>query len=225
MANTTMTPNLDRTERIVTALAGGVALAAAARASGGRIPLAAASVALLARAATGYCPIVARTRNGESETRRRLGGPRGAHLQAQTRIDRPPDEVYAFWRDLDRLSAALPRLVSVVELDRKRSEWSLGDRARWTAEIINDEPGRVIGWQTLAGADVVSAGSVRFNEAANNATDLVVHMQYSPPFGRLGASLAELFGKGATDIVEESLAAAKQAIESATPQLATEPSR
>jgi len=117
------------------------------------------------------------------------------------------------------------RLVSAVELDRNRSEWALGDRARWTAEIINDEPGRVIGWQTLAGADIVSAGSVRFNEAGNNATDLVVHMQYSPPFGRLGASLAELFGKGATDIVEESLAAAKQAIESATPRLATEPSR
>ncbi len=225
MANTTMTPNLGSTERIVTALAGGVALAAAARASKGRIPLAAASAALLARAATGYCPIVARTRNGDSETKRRLGGARGSHLLAQTRIERPPDQVYAFWRDLDRLSAALPPLVSAAEVDDTRSEWSLGDRARWTAEIINDEPGKVIGWQTLSGADIVSAGSVRFNEADGNATELVVHMQYSPPFGRLGASLAELFGKGATEIVEESLAAAKRAIESAAPQPVPQPSR
>jgi uncharacterized membrane protein len=213
MTSTSIIPNLDRTERIVTAIAGGVALAAAATASRGRVPLAAASAALLARAATGYCPIVARTRNADSETKRRLGGPRGAHLQAQTRIERPPHEVYAFWRDLDRLSAALPRFVSATEIDAARSEWSLGDRARWTAEIINDEPGKLIGWQTLSGADIVSAGSVRFNDAGGNATDLVVHMQYSPPFGRLGASLAELFGKGANEIVEESLAAAKQAIE------------
>jgi uncharacterized membrane protein len=213
MTSTSIIPNLDRTERIVTAIAGGVALAAAATASRGRVPLAAASAALLARAATGYCPIVARTRNADSETKRRLGGPRGAHLQAQTRIERPPHEVYAFWRDLDRLSAALPRFVSATEIDAARSEWSLADRARWTAEIINDEPGKLIGWQTLSGADIVSAGSVRFNDAGGNATDLVVHMQYSPPFGRLGASLAELFGKGANEIVEESLAAAKQAIE------------
>lgn len=217
MTYTTMIPNLDRSERIVTAIAGGVALAAAVRASRGRVPLVAASAALLARAATGYCPIVARTRNSDSETRRHLGGARGAHLQAQTRIERPPREVYAFWRDLDRLSAALPRLVSATQLDDTRSEWSLADRARWTAEIINDEPGKVIGWQTLSGADIVSAGSVRFNEADGNATDLVVHMQYSPPFGRLGASLAELFGQGATGIVEESLAAAKQALEQSAP--------
>ena len=212
-----MTPNLDRTERLVTAIAGGVTLVAGARAARGRLPLIAASAALLARAATGYCPIVARTRSTDSETRRRLGGSRGAHLQAQARIERPPREVYAFWRDLDRLSAALPRLVSATEVDATRSEWSLGELARWTAEIINDEPGKVIGWQTLSGADVVSAGSVRFNAADGNATDLVVHMQYSPPFGRLGASLAELFGKGATEIVEDSLAAAKQAIERSAP--------
>ena len=93
MTYTTMTPNLDRTERIVTAIAGGVALVAAVRAARGRVPLVAASAALLARAATGYCPIAARTRHADSETKRRLGGPRGAHLQAQTQIGR------ASWRE------------------------------------------------------------------------------------------------------------------------------
>ena len=40
-----------------------------------------------------------------------------------------------------------------------------GQTIEWDAEIINEIPAELIGWRTLDGADVVSAGSVRFKAA------------------------------------------------------------
>ena len=99
-------------------------------------------------------------------------GPEGAHLRAATTIAQPVETVYAFWRNLDHLSMALPSTITIERLDDRRSRWSLAPAtgsaptlATWTAEIINDEPERVIGWRTVDESDIVSAGSVQFKEA------------------------------------------------------------
>jgi uncharacterized membrane protein len=86
--------------------------------------------------------------------------------------------------------------------------------ATWTAEIINDVPERVIAWRTVGESDIVSAGSVQFKEApGGQGTELSVHMQYSPPFGRLGAGLAGLFGRGADQVVTQCLRDIKRYLE------------
>jgi uncharacterized membrane protein len=216
-------PNVSPTERIVTALAGLGALALAAELPRARGPLAALSGALMFRGATGYCPAYAAAGKPArtTSTRQALAGARGAHLRAATTIAQPVETVYAFWRNLDHLSMALPAAIAIERLDDRRSRWSLTPArgsvptiATWTAEIINDESEKVIGWRTVDDSDIVSAGSVQFRDApAGQGTEVLVHMQYSPPFGRVGAGLAGVFGHGADQVVSQCLRDIKRYLE------------
>ena len=74
-----------------------------------------------------------------------------------------------------------------------------GTIVEWDAEINNEVPNKLIAWRSLEGSDVVSAGSVNFDAARRRArgTRVTVHLQYSPPGGKVGAAVARLFGRDA----------------------------
>ena len=61
-----------------------------------------------------------------------------------------------------------------------------GVRLEWDAEIINDMPNELIAWRSVAGSDVMHAGSVRFEPTAGGACIVRVTLQYDPPGGELG---------------------------------------
>ena len=88
-----------------------------------------------------------------------------------------------------------------------------GTHVEWNAEIINEVPGKVIGWRSLEGSDVVSAGSVNFEEAGGS-TRLRVRLQYSPPGGKMGDAVARLMGRDAATEIREDLQQLKQQVES-----------
>ena len=84
----------------------------------------------------------------------------------------------------------------------------------WEAEIINDVENKVIGWQSLPGGDVVTAGSVNFDTVRDGrSTQVSVHFQYAPPGGRAGSLLAMLFGREPSQTVREDLRRLKQLLE------------
>ena len=78
-------------------------------------------------------------------------------------------------------------------MSRWRAKGPAGTVVEWDAEIINEVPNQVIGWRSLEGSDVVSAGSVNFDSAGRRrGTRVRVHLQYSPPGGKVGAAVARL---------------------------------
>ena len=81
-------------------------------------------------------------------------------------------------------------------------------------EIINDVENSVIGWKSLPGSDVVTAGSVNFSTVrAGRSTQVSVHLQYSPPASRAGALLAGIFGRNPASMIREDLRRLKQLLE------------
>ena len=84
-------------------------------------------------------------------------------------INAPPEQVYRFWRRLDLLPTVMPHLEEVEQLDTKRSRWTAKAFNQvpisWEAEIINEVPFETIGWQTLPGQAIQTAGSVTFKPA------------------------------------------------------------
>ena len=85
----------------------------------------------------------------------------------------------------------------------------------WDAEIINDVPNRVIGWQSIEGSTVVTAGSVNFDELPDGSgTTVRVRLQYDPPAGKLGAAVARLLGEEPSVQIGEDLRRFKQLMES-----------
>ena len=128
---------------------------------------------LLRRGMTGRCHTYElfgiNTAGTGSDTRRVLGGGGGITVDESVTIDRPVELLYRFWRNLENLPRFMPHLESVERvtdtLSRWRAEGPGGSHVEWSAEIINEVPNQVIGWRSIEGSDVVSAGSVHFDDA------------------------------------------------------------
>jgi len=184
-----------------------------------RARVAMTAAGLIGRAVSGYCPVNAMLGRERSrdDTRRALGGGKGTFLRERVIVRAPIEKLYTFWRDPANLPRVMPYLERVEPIDATRSHWTIagpaGTRLEWDAEVINEVPFETIGWQSLPGADVASAGSVHFREVERGLTEVVVTMQYDPPAGRLGASLAALIGPSAGTRVHRALEEFKRSME------------
>ena len=182
--------------------------------------IAAAGASLIVRGATGHCPVYSATgiSTAASDSREALAGRRGVHVDEAMTINRSREELYAFWRRFEDLPRFMTHLVSVKQIDQRQTHWiakaPAGRTVEWDAEIINEIPNELIGWRTLAGSSVVSAGSVRFRPAPDGrGTEVRVRLQYAPPAGKLGATIAWLLGHEPSKTIREDLRRFKQLIE------------
>ena len=221
--------NVGKGERWLSMVAGGALAAYGARRRdlpGGLA--AAAGAALLYRGATGHCAISERIGRDtahrghaaiadvDSDTRQRLGGPRGIPVEETLTINRPISEVYRFWRNFENLPRFMNHLESVSVRENGISHWvakgPAGIPVEWDARIINEIENRLIAWQSLQGSIVATAGSVHFEEVPGG-TLVHVRFQYDPPAGKLGATVARLFGEEPSIQVREDLARLKKILE------------
>jgi uncharacterized membrane protein len=212
-------PNISKTERWTSSLMGTAFALVGLQRSNKALGL--AGLALLGRGASGYCPVSAalgRDTASPYDTRARLGGSKGTRVEAAITIYRPQMEVYAYWRNFENLPNFMDHLESVQDLDGLHSRWvakgPLSVPVEWKAEIINDVPPELIAWRTVGESDVVSAGSVRFKQApGDHGTEVRVKLQYDPPAGKIGATVAWMLGEDAQQTIEADLLRFKQLIE------------
>lgn len=133
-------------------------------------------------------------------------------------INRPAEELYRFWRNLENLPNIMPHLKSVTVQDDTRSHWvvkaPLGMNVEWDAEIVRDDPGRLIAWRSLPGATVDNWGSVTFVPlSGDRGTAVRAEFEYRPPAGVLGRKIAKLFGQAPEQQVGTDLRPFKQLME------------
>jgi uncharacterized membrane protein len=208
--------NVGRVERLLSMVAGGALAAYGMRrrsTPGGAATLAGA--ALLHRGATGHCNVYGAlgiNRAGShasghgtgeiadrgSDTRQKLGGSRGIRVEESVTVNRPIADVYRFWRNFENLPQFMQHLELVATREAGISHWvakgPAGMTVEWDARIINEIENKLIGWQSLEGSTIATAGSVNFDET-EHGTRIRVNLQYSPPGGKLGAAVARLFGE------------------------------
>ena len=228
--------NVGHMERWLSMVAGGVLAAYALKRRG--LPGGAAALAgaaSLYRGATGHCDVYqamgVNTANGKgtgrlagigSDTRKRLGGSRGIHVEQAVTVMKPVSEVYRFWRNFENLPKFMQHLESVAEREEGISHWvakgPAGMRVEWDARVINDIDDKVIGWQSLEGSMISTAGSVNFRDTGRG-TDVRVHLQYNPPGGKLGAAIAWMLGEEPSIQVMEDLRRFKRLLESPSARL------
>ena len=219
--------NINEVERWLS-LGAGIGLAAYGlmgrkRGTGTGLALAGLGGALVKRGITAHCDAYGlmgiNTSHTSDDTRSALGGRAGVHVDESVTINQPVEILYRFWRNLENLPRFMRHLESVERVTDTLSRWRAkgpgGSTLEWNAEIINEVPNQVIGWKSIEGSDVVSAGSVNFDEAAaGRGARVTVHLQYSPPGGNAGAALAKLFGMDAATEIREDLQRFKQLLES-----------
>jgi uncharacterized membrane protein len=133
-------------------------------------------------------------------------------------INRPAEEIYAFWHDFQNLARFMNHVESVQVTGDERSHWVVkgpaGKRVEWEAETVEDRPNELIAWRSLEGSTVQNSGSVRFEPAAGRRGTVVrVELEYYPPVGLLGATVAKLLGEDPKAQLEEDLRRLKQLME------------
>jgi uncharacterized membrane protein len=141
----------------------------------------------------------------------------GRHVARSITVGRPRDEVYAFWRNLENLPRFMKHLESVEVLDERHSRWRAkapaGRTVEWKAEMLADSPD-LIAWRSLPGSRVANSGRVRFTDAAGDrGTEVHLELHYDPPAGKLGVTVAKLFGEEPAQQVADDLRRFKQVLE------------
>ncbi|HSK09429.1 MAG TPA: SRPBCC family protein [Vicinamibacterales bacterium] len=174
-----------------------------------------ANVAMAAAAVAGVTllDLVAGRRRSAHDVSRRL-----EHVTKAMTVNRPPAEVYEFWRNFENLPRFMRHLASVEVTGPGRSRWVArgpgGVRVRWDAEVVEERPGEFIAWRSLPGAAVENAGWVSFRPApGDRGTEVSVRLTYHPPAGRLGAGVAWLFGREPEQQLREDMRRFKQVME------------
>jgi uncharacterized membrane protein len=140
------------------------------------------------------------------------------HVKKAITVNRSPDEVYRFWHDFQNLPRFMDHLESVKVTGDRRSHWKAkapaGKTVEWDAEIVEDRPNELIAWRSVDGADVRNSGSVRFVPApGGRGTEIRVELEYAPPGGVIGATIAKLFGEEPAQQVGSDLRRLKQVLE------------
>jgi len=129
-----------------------------------------------------------------------------------------PDEAYRFWRKFENFPRFMYHVEEVRSLGDRRSHWKakapLGRTVEWDAEIVEDRPGEMIAWRSVAGSQVPNAGSVSFKKLpGDRGTAVRVELGYDPPGGVVGATFAKLFGREPGQQVDQDLRRFKAMLE------------
>jgi uncharacterized membrane protein len=124
----------------------------------------------------------------------------GVKVEQVVTINRTIEEVYGYWRNFANFPNFMRHLKQVEVLDSQRSRWTAkapaGMSVRWEAEIVQDQEAEWLAWRSLPGSDIENSGSVRFAPAPGaRGTEVRVQLEYVPPAGRVGRTIAMLFGE------------------------------
>jgi uncharacterized membrane protein len=133
-------------------------------------------------------------------------------------INRPAEEVYAFWRNFENLPLFMHHLEEVRVRDEKKSHWVFKGPTQkifeWDAEITSDRLNEFISWRSVGNSEIEHAGSVEFRPDSGG-TRILVTLAYNPPAGKAGHIVAQMIGQAPEQQMEDDLKNLKNNLEQA----------
>lgn len=114
-------------------------------------------------------------------------------------INRPPEEVYQFWRQLENLPEVMGFLEYAGPAEQNLYHWRargpVGPAFEWMSEVTEDVPGKRLAWRSVEGSDLETWGKVTFESTEEHeSTLLTVKFTFCPPASATGAALKFLSG-------------------------------
>jgi uncharacterized membrane protein len=151
----------------------------------------------------------------------RNGGAAPITVEKTIKIKAPPDEVFRFWSDYRNFPRFMSHVLEVCDLGDGKSHWVVdgpaGTKTYWDAEVTELTPNEQICWKTMENHGVSHCGSIQFSPNQNGGTLVHLKMQYTPPLGIFGNTLARIFGADPKTEMEQDLARMKTMIETGHP--------
>jgi uncharacterized membrane protein len=133
-------------------------------------------------------------------------------------VDRSAEQAYSFWRNFENLPRFMTYLESVRNEGDRLSHWTArgpaGTKIEWDAELVRDEPNRLIAWKSVNSPAFENAGSVRFEPAPGGRGTIVrVEMDFAPSGGILNSALGKVLGADIGSRILHDLRNFKQVLE------------
>jgi uncharacterized membrane protein len=174
---------------------------------------AALGTGFIVRGAAGICPVYRAMEIDGTKSE-------SVNIRTTLKVNKPRMEVYSAWRNLGSLPRFMKHLKNVTEINGTRSHWEAKIpetspvSISWDAEIVKDEPGVLLSWQSLPGSAVYNAGKIEFHDAlGDQGTEIRATVIYRPPAGNIGTGIAKLFNPLFRKIVKEDIMGFKEYIE------------
>lgn len=147
------------------------------------------------------------------QSRSSVRGGKGTKAEMHMTIQRPREDLFAFWRNFENLPRVMEHVESVECLDEKRSRWrvrTLKDKTvEWESEVINERANEMIAWRTLEGSQVHHAGSIWFTPAPGGlGTEVKLAVEYEG--SAFADAIAKLFRRSPEQQMREDLRRFKQ---------------
>ncbi len=159
-------------------------------------------------------------RPGAGDTNRaRPGTPADApEVERSITIGRPAGELYRRWREPETLSQVMGHAAEVRDAGEGRTHWRvhapLGQSLEWETRVVEERPGELIRWESLAGAALANEGSVTFRPAPGDwGTEVTLHFRFDPPGGAAGTAAAKLMEAVPKTLVSKALRRFKSLVE------------
>lgn len=172
---------------------------------------------LLYRGATGNCAAYSALGKTKPDNRSR-----NVNIQVRQIVNRPRKDVYEFWRNFENLPLFMEHLESVDSLNDSIFVWQakipggLG-KVRWKTEIVKERPYQLIGWHSLPGSTIESAGKIEFKDVTEHSTEVHVVISYHAPGGIPGEGAARLINPVFEDVLREDITNFKAYMEKKIP--------
>jgi uncharacterized membrane protein len=108
------------------------------------------------------------------------------------------EALYEEWRDFTRFPRFMENVERVEKLDERRSRWTIkapaGSSVDLVTRVIDEQPGKLIAWESEPESDIRTEGRVEFLDAGPGRGTMVrLLIRYEPPGGMVGKGLAKLF--------------------------------
>jgi uncharacterized membrane protein len=167
---------------------------------------------LVARGVIGHCAVYRAlgvdSRSADDDTR---GS--GVRLEHSVTVQRPVEDVYAFWRQVENWPQVMPHIHSITRSGRNRFHCSIkgatGTTLTWDGVITDDRPKRQISWQSLAMSGGTNRGTVRFRPVGEG-TEVRMSLHYDPQGGPVGVMTGKMLGDDPAHRIVEQLNSFKE---------------
>jgi uncharacterized membrane protein len=169
---------------------------------------------LLKRGVTGYCEV-----NHLLKRNTAIKKAAAMEVKATFTINKPREEVYAYWRNFENLPSFMKHLEDVEVVDENRSSWTAKlpggiGKVSWEAVIEEEELNSLISWTSLPGSTIDNAGEIRFSDAPRNeGTEVRARISYRLPAGDVGSLAGKLFNPVVEKMIREDLRRFKSLLE------------
>jgi len=133
------------------------------------------------------------------------------------RVNAPADRVYQFWRQFENFASFMDHVEEVrpVGGNDRMSHWKIrgpfGKTVEFDAELVTDDPGKQIGWNSRGG-EMETSGAVTFTDLGADTEVHVVMQWYDTPGGAVGEAVSRMFSDP-EKMLEEDLQRFKDIVE------------